>query len=308
MKLLTRSLVAALALAFGYGGSALAGDSCGCGDMLASPSWNACGDCCYDNCCDPCGGGAGGIGFFGEAEVLFLRYHRADGVRVGSDVPGDNAEFDFDPAMRYTAGIIGPGGMGARIRYFDFDHTAGSVDGGQIGVDLWNIDIEAFEAFALNDVWALEVSGGIRFTNFREAMIDNPAAPELDLVAETRQIGVDAVGGIVGLEARRATGLGVLYARSRFAIIQGDKQLFNTGSGQAVELLDVTTSVLELAIGSELNYQLGNGAVLFGRSGLEWQQYHALSSAFDRVTDENWWDGDSDVGFGGFTFAAGVSY
>ena len=304
MKLLTRSLVAALALAFGYGGSALAGDSCGCGDMLASPSWNACGDCCYDNCCDPCAGGAGGIGFFGEAEVLFLRYHRADGVRVGSDVPGDNAEFDFDPAMRYTAGLIGPGGMGARIRYFDYDHTAASVNGGQIGVDLWNIDVEAFEAFALNDVWALEVSGGIRFTNFREAMLDV-------VDTEARQIGVDAVGGIVGLEARRATGLGVLYARSRFAIIQGDKQLFNSATGvatQGVELLDVTSSVLELAIGSELNYQLGNGAVLFGRSGREWQQYNELSSAYDFVTSESFWDGDSAVGFGGFTFAAGVSY
>jgi hypothetical protein len=303
MKLLTRSLVAALALAFGYGGSALADHSCGCGDMLASPSWNACGDCCYDNCCDPCGG-AGGIGFFGEAEVLFLRYHRADGVRVGSDA-GDQAEFDFDPAMRYTAGLIGPGGLGARIRYFDYDHTAVSADGlGQIGVDLWNIDIEAFEAFALNDVWALEVSGGIRFTNFREQMLE---ADDL----EDRRIGVDAVGGIVGLEARRATGLGVLYARSRFAIIQGDKQLFNSAGGtltQSVELLDVTSSVLELAIGSELNYQLGNGAVLFGRSGLEWQHYNELSSAFDFVTSESFWDGDSAVGFGGFTFAAGVSY
>ena len=305
MKLLTRSLVAALALAFGYGGSALAGDSCGCGDMLASPSWNACGDCCYDDCCDPCCDGAGGIGFFGEAEVLFLRYHRADGVRVGGDA-GDEAEFDFDPAMRYTAGLIGPGGMGARIRYFDYDHTAVTADGaGQIGVDLWNIDIEAFEAFALNDVWALEVSGGIRFTNFREQMLD---AVELD----DRTVGVDAVGGIVGLEARRATGLGVLYARSRFAIIQGDKQLFNADTGAIVqqeELLDVTTSVLELAIGSELNYQLGNGAVLFGRSGLEWQHYNELSSAFDQGGNiESFWDGDSAVGLGGFTFAAGVSY
>lgn len=301
MKLLTRTLVAALALAFGYGGTAFAGDSCGC-DMLANPSWNACGDCCYDGCCDPCCD-AGGIGFFGEAEVLFLRYHRADGVRVGDDFLGDTAEFDFDPAMRYTAGLIGPGGLGARVRYFDFDHTAGTFNGnGQVGVDLWNLDVEAFEAFALNDVWALEVSGGIRFTNFREALIEEGADPG------ERLIGVDAVGGIVGLEARRATGLGVLYARSRFAVIQGDKQLFNVGQPDGVELLDVTSGVLELAIGSELNYQVNSGAVLFARSGLEWQQYSDLSSAFEILNGEDLWDGSSSVGFGGFTFAAGVSY
>ncbi|MBW3597228.1 MAG: hypothetical protein KY475_08130 [Planctomycetes bacterium] len=340
MKLLSRSLVAAFAVAFSGVAAdyAAAGNACGCGD-ICNPCWNACGDCCYNNCGAGCCDGAGGIGFFGEAELLFLRYHRADGVRIGGDA-GENTEFDFEPAQRYTLGLSGPGGFGARVRWFEYDHFEGAENaaaGDGIGVDLWTIDVEGFEAFELNDVWALEVSGGLRFTNFREQMIDVGEGDD-------RRIGVDALGGIVGLEARRSLGLGLVYARARFAVVQGDKQLFNqdgqslgpvvdpvTGAltgvapagahTQNVQLLDTTQAMLELAIGSEVNYELANGAVLFARSGLEWQHWYAFSSAFNQggegfgghfppllVQNEGLWDGDSDVGLGGFTFSAGVSY
>src|SRR5947209_3926547 len=59
-------------------------------DLAASnpaPADKPAADCgCADECDPCCDSGR----WFGEAEFLFLRYHRADGQRVGDDPPGDN--------------------------------------------------------------------------------------------------------------------------------------------------------------------------------------------------------------------------
>jgi hypothetical protein len=305
MKVLTRTLVAALALTFGFGSAALAGDGgCGCGDAVCNSCLSGCNGCgCNlgcDACCDP------GWGLFGEAELLFLRYHRADGVRVGDADPGENVEFDFETAPRFTVGVVAPSGIGLRTRYFEFDHFQDANEGGGSGLDLdtFNVDVELFEAFELNPNWAMEVSGGFRYNGFREKLIDVDGAD-----VDARTVGSDNIGGIIGSELRRAVGFGLLYARTRLAVVQGDKELRNSDAIVPIQpLTDSTMSMMELAIGSEANFELANGAVLFARSGYEVQQWHSFSSGFDRVFDEDEWDGAEDVGFGGFTFSAGMSY
>jgi hypothetical protein len=106
-----------------------------------------------------------------------------------------------------------------------------------------------------------------------------------------------------------------LYARTRLAVVQDDKTIFNgtnTGTApilpQEARLIDTTGGMVELAVGGEVNYALDNGAVLFARSGLEWQNWWNFSSAFDTLLNEDLWDGAEDVGFGGFTFSLGMSY
>ncbi len=334
MKLLTRSLVAALALTFGYGSGLLAGD-CGC----AAPACNSCdlgcNDCgCFDDCCTDCCDPGVGWGLFGEAELLFLRYHRADGVRIGGGGPGagvENGEFDFEPSMRYTLGLIAPNGIGARVRYFEYDHFEQIEDAGDgLGVDTYTIDGELFETFELNRNWAMEISGGVRYTGFLENMVDVGAG-------DSREISFYGAGLVTGLEVRRSVGFGLLYARTRMAVVQDDKHITNVDGGAAgegasnagaiasiqdVELVDTTNGMLELAIGGEVNYELSNGSVLFARSGLEWQNWWNFSNSFEAngvgvvdtvlpgggVAAEGIFDGPSDVGFGGFTFSAGISY
>jgi hypothetical protein len=329
MKLLTRSLVAALALAFGSGGvvfayegatvmaannnnlyagggSAPSGD-CGCAAPCGS-CLDGCGDCCgcnaCDSCCDP------EWGFFSEAELLFLRYHRADGVRIGSDA-GEAGETDFNPAYRFTLGTVAPNGVGFRTRYFAYDHFESIEDAGDgIYIDTYTIDFELFEAFALNRNWAMEISGGVRYANFQEEMVDNAAG-------DYRSNGFNGAGLITGLEARRAVGFGLLYARTRLAVVQDDKNVVNIDGNvplQNVTLIDTTGGMVELAVGGEVNYQLGNGAVFFARSGLEWQNWWNFSSNFTPVDPplgvlgESIFTGASDIGFGGFTLSMGVSY
>ena len=58
-------------------------------------------------------------GWFGMAEVTFFRYGRADGARMGSTDPGEDAPFDFEASPRLTLGYMGDDGFGARLRYWD---------------------------------------------------------------------------------------------------------------------------------------------------------------------------------------------
>jgi hypothetical protein len=324
MKLLTRSLFAALAVAFGFSGASfgyegvtmtaaesyLGGGDCGC----ASACGDVCGGCgCASDCCGCCddGGLLGGWGLFGEAELLFLRYHRADGVRVGSD-PGESGEFDFEPAYRLSAGVMAPGGLGFRTRYFEYDH-AENIGDGILDVNTYTIDFELFEAFALNQNWAMEISGGVRYCNFKETMLDEEVAGQL--LGDFREVGFNGAGLVTGLEARRAIGgIGLLYARTRAAVVQDDKTVIQASNvvvpvvNQSVRLVDTTGGMLELAVGGEVNYALDGGAVLFARSGLEWQNWWNFSNEFDFLTGEDFFDDATDVGFGGFTFSLGMSY
>jgi hypothetical protein len=322
MRFLTRSLFAALAVAFGFSGVSFAYEGAtvttadnaylgggGCGSATACDACgDVCGGCgCYSDCCGCCddGGLLGGWGVFSEAELLFLRYHRADGIRIGSGA-GESGEFDFEPAYRLSLGAVAPNGVGFRTRFFEYDHFENIEDPGDgLGVNTYTLDMELFEAFALNQNWAMEISGGVRYCNFREEMIDVGAG-------DFREIGFNGAGLVTGLEARRAIGgLGLLYARTRAAVVQDDKTVINVDGGvlnQSVLLVDTTGGMLELAVGGEANYALANGAVLFARSGLEWQNWWNFSNEFDFLTSEGFFDGASDVGFGGFTFSLGMSY
>lgn len=330
MKVLTRSFVAALALAFGFGGAVMAyegatisaahnyGGDCGCAAPVCGPSYDVCDvGCCDTGCdlgCDPCCGDVG-WGLFTEAELLFFRYHRADGVRVGLNA-GESGDFDFNPAYRVSLGTIAPNGIGFRTRYFEYDHTE-SIGDGQIGVDTYTIDFELFEAFELNQNWALEISGGVRYAHFNETIIDTGEVGGVD----RRINGFNGAGLITGLEARRAVGFGLLYARTRLGVVQDDKHVTNTLGGAALtdnRLIDTTAGMVELALGAEVNYELGNGSVLFARSGVEWQNWWNFSSAYAANVNpaggvladvaDSIYGGPADIGFAGLTFSLGLSY
>src|SRR5688572_26808240 len=127
-------------------------------------------------CDSTCGDG----GFYGLAEVLFLKYHRADGVRAGSfnNLPPattDDITFDYNATPRLTLGYVTDSGIGARVRYWEYDQAGTPVfpaTGVTMGVDTYNIDFEAFERLQVSDCWAFELSGGLRYNQFDETMTD----------------------------------------------------------------------------------------------------------------------------------------
>src|SRR5439155_19663299 len=111
------------------------------------------------------------------AELMWFRYHRADGARVSNETArngDDDVPFDFEITPRFSAGFVRGDGLGVRARYWRFDHTAikgaGTGDQDALSVNTYTIDWEVFDTFTLNCNWDVEVAAGIRYCHFREDM------------------------------------------------------------------------------------------------------------------------------------------
>jgi len=241
-----------------------------------------------------------------EAEATFLRYHRADGLRIGDDAPTENVGPNrFNAAPRATLAYITPGGLGLRSRWWSFDHQLAAVEGlpSRLDVDTYNIDLELFEQFQLNDAWDFDVSAGMRYNSFDEK--------QLDLVGETesRSVSFDGCGVLLGVEAKRYIYCGALFARARASLLMDDQTRVNVGTGTEV-LSDVSVAQTEFALGYEFTRMLDCGSTFYLRTGGEYQSWSNYSSNYNTavVDPEQSWVGSSDIGFAGFTVAAGLLY
>lgn len=268
--------------------------------------------------CDPCGEsgcGCGGGGIVFQAEALFFKYFRADGMRAGNydNVPAvstDDIEFQYSITPRLTLGYVFDNGLGIRTRWWQYDQDGDAIFPDTLvamGVDAQTVDLELFEVFDLNDRWSVEIAGGIRYNDFKEWMIDS-------IPDATRSNSFSGFGGEISLEARRSLGRwGGLYLRGREAILQGDKTVLNyrpATTDQNAILRDSTLSMTEIAMGYEYTRQLRR-AVVTVRTGYEWQNWSNFSSAFTPVTTAPTnpganFAGASDVGFSGFTASLGI--
>jgi hypothetical protein len=290
------------------------GDCCGgCASGCASGCGcnTCCGGCCND-CCGCCADTRGTCGcfepcchcpgFWGMAELMWFKYHRADGVRTGTDEAGDDAEFDLEITPRITVGYVGQDGLGFRIRYWDFEHDALDNDNGFVNVDTYTWDFEVFDTFCLNRNWDLEIAAGIRYNEFEETLFDD----EPDL----RVNRFEGFGIIVGAELRRLVGAnGALFARARGTILMDNKNIINVGAttNQTVELVDVVVGTTELAFGYDLIAPQCDGSYYFLRLQAEWQTWYNYSSAFEDTEDNQDFGGPADVGFAGLGVALGLA-
>lgn len=287
------------------------GASC---DSGACSSQGACS--CDTNCgtllCDanPCKGG----GLLFQAETLFMKYTRADGNRVGNGA-GEDVDWDYDITPRITLGYVTDSGLGFRTRFWEFDHSQATINGGgeQLSVDTYNIDLELFERFSITRCWDVELSGGMRYNYFEEHMQDP---------LENRFNRFHGWGGILGIEATRQLGArSGMYGRVRQAILVDDKFVQNqgfdspgqTGVPESALLRDATVGMTELAMGWEYRRPFAGNSMLTFRSGYEWQNWQNFSSSFAGPTDpgfdgEEVFSGPADVGFHGFTASLAFDY
>jgi hypothetical protein len=256
-------------------------------------------------CCDKgCGFGHDGCcGIYAEAEALFLRYHRADGIRFGASADDQAEDFDFEITPRLTIGYECDG-LGVRVRWWTFDYDVNGVTepDSSLSVDTDVTDVEVFGVIDLGCNWTLEVSGGIRFVNFDETMFDFDDA--------IRQNSFDGWGGVIGAELRRSIGESCgVFARVRGAILMDDKDItlvdFDQEFIDSRTLVDSTLPMLELTLGVEYRCCLGNCEV-FARATAEWQHWYNFSTHFEDALNNDDLGGPSDVGFGGFGLSIGV--
>ena len=160
-----------------------------------------------------------------------------------------------------------------------------------IDVNTFTIDNEFFENIQLTDCTSVEFSGGIRYVEFEE---------RLNFAVVTEDTIFRGFGGIVGLQVNRQFWNGELYARARGSILMDAKSF--TG-GPPTDLVDAVTSITEVSLGYQINYDLSSGALLTLRSGVEWQHWTDFSVSQNQSGDD-----ESSVGFAGFVLGGGLTY
>ena len=156
-------------------------------------------------------------------------------------------------AYRFWIGWQGAGGLGARLRYFDYDAEA---DGDDTFESVF-VDLEIYDAIRFGCNWDLNIGGGIRYA---EVEIDEDALDS-----------IEGIGPVLSVELLRHVGdRAALYAIARESIIVGDG--FNGGT----RLDDTCAAISELQLGLQVHRELASGALLYGRIGWETQWYDEI--------------------------------
>jgi hypothetical protein len=271
-----------LALALMISAPVALADDCGC-----DPD---CCDGCGDGCCDP---GCGGL--VADIELTLLRYFQEGGV---TDPIGAPAEYDYEFAPRFVLGYVGPGGLGIRTRYWEIDGSATSEAGLPVGVNAYNIDIEAFQEYCLGCNTTIELSLGVRYAELWQDAVDI----RLQSLAIT---GFSGFGGTMAAEVNRAVFVGDIYARARLSVLMGDavvRQIDPAGFALSSYADDCTATQTELGLGYEI-CRCTNFGMLTLRAGVEWQNWANMAVAGNFATPA---DVMEDAGFAGFVFGLGL--
>ena len=169
---------------------------CGCADAAG------CGNGCGNDCCDDC---CGCPGFVAGAELVWLKAFNSN---------TEFGDFNYDEGFRWWLGYQGAGGLGVRIRGFDYQQAV--VATGEL-VDIETFDLEVYDAVQLGCNWDVIIGAGVRYTDTRV----NFTAPTL--VADVQIFGT---GPVVTAELyRHISDRAALYVIVHESIVAGDGNL-----------------------------------------------------------------------------------
>jgi hypothetical protein len=274
----------------------------GCCDSCCD---SCCSSCCNTCCCDPCCRPAGVIG---GAELLFLKPHNSAGIAgVNTDF-----EYDYEFAHRVWAGFQGSDGLGARIRYFEFNHTvsgpdavvAGNTD--SINYDTYVIDLEFVDSMSLGCYWDASWYGGFRYVEFDQEAATRNAA---NVITDGRAQDWSGYGLTVGGELRRCIGNGLAgFVNTRGSVIMADENDEVVVGGAFVRPpaggdfeFDNVYYIWEAQMGAQATRELQMGGYAFARAAFEVQIWDNAAQGVDGgvVTDADWC-------LGGVSFSAGI--
>lgn len=211
----------------------------------ASGGGPATGCGCCDDCCRS--------GFIAAGEVAWLKAFNSD---------NDFGDFNYREAYRFWVGYQRADGLGVRLRYFDyFQRTDNTGD----VLDIYTLDLEAYDRVDLGCYWTLLIGGGFRVLGYQESD------------AGGLNDALWGVGPVVTAELYRYLNDNLaLYAIGRQSIIVGSG--FNGGNTQ-----DDTGAISELQLGVQAQRDWGNSLV-FARAGWETQAYFDIHDSEELVT------------------------
>jgi hypothetical protein len=214
---------------------------------------------------------------------------KVDGMRGGNNggLNASNANFDFDVTPRLTVGRVGPGGLGIRARWWDYNHDKITPNGQRVIADTSIIDVELFDRFLLGCTTWGEWSIGARYHEFDIDRDGSSDAYSLD----------KAFGGIAGIQLNRRFWHGEIYGRGRAGIVVGEQGIIQ---GQGLVTTNMLRPHTELAAGYRISHCTPHG-VLSGFAGYEWHYW-------DGYVGSNVGGDDVLVGIGFDGFHVGIGF
>ncbi len=202
-----------------------------------------------------------GLGFYVGYELTALRPYLSNaGSTGGFAFPGPvGFDDDYGFGHRFVVGYDGGSGLGARFRYWFYNHghdfvaspPAAAAVAGSVGIDLDVLDLELTLDEQLRN-WNLMLSGGFRYGRAGLSGL-NPGGSELFF---------EGVGPTVAIEARRKFGDRGLHLIGNFrvALLYGDWNNYLNGATPA-KVEDEITTVFENQLGVGFTRDLGFATV-----------------------------------------------
>ena len=237
--------------------------------------------------------------FYGGAEIIFFKPFGEAGTTPQQAIAASNAD-SFLPAWRLWGGWSDADGLGARVRWWQYDQFSSLVDSfGTTTTRLifQKLDVEVTQTASCG-AWEMMLSCGVTW-------IGN----ELDLATasatQSDRWRMDAAGVTAGLQAVR---------RSRhfehwrwFAWAQGSGVFGNSLSQTLADPIGEQPStvggILEFAVGPRWERPIGGGATAFAGGNAEAQYWMTgLGSIEDGLVP----DGQGAVGLVGLSFNVGI--
>ncbi len=214
---------------------------------------------------------------FIEGEAVVVRPFHSEG-----ETPG----FEFEPAARVVAGLESADGLGARVRWFQWDQAErNNLGAGAViaSLDVETLDVELTKKINLGSVTAV-ASGGYRYADYREFSNGTP-----DQMRNSN-------GLVVGLELTHMFNDYIsIFGKGRASMQFASKGLDN---GAPVTELFFTTT--EVQVGAEATlWKFGDGGRVYVRGAGEAQGWSGGVIG----------DGDSeDLALFGGSFRAGIHF
>ncbi|NLY02022.1 MAG: hypothetical protein GXY83_38555 [Rhodopirellula sp.] len=267
-------------------------------------------------------------GFIAGAEMVILRPYASDpknltisnGEETFSLTQPDNS---FDICPRFWLGYVGSRGLGARARYFKFDHGLDAESlllettentpifgtdlriTGAGGLTVYAVDVEAFQQVALGQ-WNASFGGGVRAGGLGRTFAF--AVEPLDEPIQSAELSkeFDGVGPTVFAEFHRPLGCRglALVANVRGSVLFGQERLGIAGTGDellglsASEKHDAIVGVGEIQLGGEWTRPLDCGGNLLVNALWEGQIWSGSGAILDVISN--------DVGLIGCSIGVGM--
>ena len=241
--------------------------------------------------------------------------------------------WNYQYTPRVWLGYVGESGLGARARYWQFDHTSGGatrdIDQGNGNfltiatnnrLRLYTIDAEVTQRAALGRFLFNFAAGG-RYVEFGNTI--NASLSTQGLTGAAR-LGVNFVGGGPTLAAeawRPLVGGFALYGNGRASLLYGNSvttlqsDVGNNPLGQQLRQASLLP-IFETQLGVQWTKLLAGGATFFVRSGVEAQLWNGVGRLPNTFSNNNGGGGPNfvvfsdlgNLGFFGVTAAAGFAY